>query len=160
MEELNFVAKVKDFFKYDKDIFIEEQFPMLEYRIYLVIGDSVFIEYDEKHYSKQRGVDIERMQQISLANTANVCNVYGEDKQIHLYYTNDYKTQMYTYEEYEGFETYKFNGAFFIRIHDPNVMNWIPLVYAYYNDYVDGMCNKPRTLIKHSSELKNYKYTC
>ena len=156
-EEVSFVGKVKDFFKYDKYIFIEEQFPILEYRIDLVIGDSVFIEYDEKHHSWQKGDDIERMQRISLANTANI---YWEDKQIHLSYTNDYKKQMYTYEEYEGFETYDFNGVFFIRIHDTNVMNWIPLVYTYYNDYMDGMCKKPKTLIKHSSELKNYKYTC
>lgn len=156
-DELNFVSKVKDFFKYDKYIFIKEQFPMMEYYIDLVIGNGVFIEFDEPHHNPQLSKDIERMQQISLANTASI---YHGDEQIYLHNTNDYRTQQYEHTKYEGFETYDFNGAFFIRIHDLNIMNWIPLVYAYYIECMDFMFEQPRTLIKCSSDLTKCQYSC
>lgn len=155
-DELNFVSKVKDFFRYDNYIFIQEQFPMMEYHVDLVIGNSVFIEFDESYHNLQLTKDIERMQQIALANTANI---YWEDGQIWLHDTNDYKTKQYEHTKYEGFETYDFNGAFFIRIHDLNVMNWIPLVYAYYVEYMNAMFEQPCTLIKHSSDLTEYQYS-
>lgn len=155
-DELNFVSKVKDFFKYDNYIFIQEQFPIMEYRVDLIIGNSVFIEFDESYHNLQLTKDIERMQQIALANTANI---YWEDGQIWLHDTNDYKTKQYEHTKYEGFETYDFNGAFFIRIHDLNVMNWIPLVYAYYVEDMNAMFEQPCTLIKHSSDLTKYQYS-
>lgn len=155
-DELNFVFKVKDFFKYDNYIFIKEQFPMMEYRIDIVIGNSVFIEFDEPHHNSQLSKDIERMQQISLANTAHI---YHGDGQIWLYDTNDYKTKQYEHTKYEGFETYDFDGAFFIRIHDLNIINWIPLVYDHYVEYMEAMFEQPRTLIKHSSDLTKYQYS-
>lgn len=155
-DELNFVSKVKDFFKYDNYIFIKEQFSMMEYRIDLVIGNSVFIEFDEPHHNSQLNKDIERMQQVALSNTASI---YHGDGQIWLHNTNDYKTQQYEHTKYEGFETYDFNGAFFIRIHNLDIMNWIPLVYDHYAEYMDAMFKQPCTLIKHSSDLIKYQYS-
>lgn len=155
-DELNFVSKVKDFFRYDNYIFVQEQFPMMEYRVDIVIGNSVFIEFDEPYHNSQLSEDIERMQQIALANTAHI---YHGDGQIWLYYTNDYKTKQYEHTKYEGFETYEFDGAFFIRIHDSNIMNWIPLVYDHYVEYMNAMFEQPCTLIKHSSDLTKYQYS-
>nr|DAZ34431.1 MAG TPA: hypothetical protein [Caudoviricetes sp.] len=155
-DELNFVSKVKDFFKYDNYIFIKDQFPMMEYHIDMVIGNSVFIEFDEPHHNSQSSKDIERMKQVALANTAHI---YHGDGQIWLYDTNNYKTKQYKHMKYEGFETYEFDSAFFIRIHALDIMNWIPLVYAYYVEYMDAMLEQPCTLIKYSSDLTKYQYS-
>ena len=150
--ELNFVQTVKDFFKYSKPVSIEVQWNVMEFRIDLVIGRFVFVEFDEDFHKKQIQKDIERMQKIALSQS------YDENG--FLMNTNDYKRMNYKYDEYENFNTYEFNGALFIRVSNSLCLNWIPLVYEYYDEYIDFLYEKPiKTPFKHSSELINYKYS-
>ena len=65
----------------------------------------------------------------------------------------------YEYEEYEDFDVYSFNSCLFIRVKNENCLNWIPLMYEYYNEYMDFLYEEPRIApIKNSNELVNLKF--
>lgn len=151
--ELNFVQAVKDFFKYSEFVSIEVQWNVMEFRIDLAIGRYVFIEFDEDCHKGKTQKDIERMQKIALSQSYDERNGY-------LMNTNDYKKMDYKYDEYEGFSTYDFNGVLFIRVKDITCLNWIPLMYQHYDEYMNFLYEKPiRIPFKHSTELINCKYS-
>lgn len=150
-EEHSFISLIEDFFKYDKHISLEKQFPILEYKVDLAIGTNVFVEFDEKHHKNQTQEDMERMQKISLANT------YRDG---YLHNTNKYEEQKSIINKYDGFTTYDFNGAFFIRVFDKKCLSWIPFVYGKYIEFPDLLDEKPTPYVGHSSELISLKYSC
>lgn len=150
-DELSFINNVKKFFKYNKYIYINNQFQIMEYKVDLVLGCCVFIEFDEKYHKNIKEEDIERMQKISLANTYD-----GK----HLYNTNNYKEQNFEYEEYEYFSLYRFNGALFVRVTNSYCLNWIPIVYAEYDDCIDLLNKEPKPYQGLSSDLINLKFVC
>ena len=150
-EEYSFIQLVKDFFRYDKYICIQEQFKIMEFRVDLAIGTNVFVEFDENQHKYSLEEDIERMQKISLANTYS--NGY-------LLNTNNYKEVGYEYKEYEGFCTYCLPGAFFIRVNDKNCLTWIPLMYEHYCEYMDFLDIPPTPYLGNSKDLINLPYLC
>ena len=151
-DEYSFINNVKDFFKYDKFISIETQVNIMEFRVDMIIGTSIFVEFDEAHHKKQTQEDIVRMQKIALANTYDTRDGY-------LCNTNDYKEMHYEHKEYDGFSTFEFNGAFFIRVTDKSCLTWIPLMYEHYSEYMNFLY-EPISIpkISHSDELITMKY--
>lgn len=149
-EEHNFITNVKNFFK-DTNYSIKTQFPIMEYRVDLAIGNMVFVEFDEDYHKHQKDKDIKRMD--------NICkSVLIENKNGELYLNKFEEEFPIKYLDYDDYEIYEGILGLFIRVKNENCLSWIPHVFNYYNEYSwESIYKEPEILIHNSKELDNLK---
>ena len=136
-----YIKKVDDFFKHDKYVSLVKDFKIMEFTVDLVIGTNVFIDF-------AKGTPKEVMQKILLANSY-------DSSANRLQGTNNYKDLELDEHDYGNFIIYDSYCGLFIKVFDKNDLSWIPLVYGYYTDWPDLLCEAPHTCpISNSSELK------
>ena len=141
-----YFKKIDEFFKHDKYISIVKNFKIMEFEVDLVIGANVFISFGARIK--------EEIQAILLANS------YDSDRGV-LYNTNNYKEVILDETDYGNFIVYDSCYGKFIKVFNKNDLSWIPLVYAYYSDWPDLLCEAPYTCpISNSSELKKCGVVC
>lgn len=152
-KEHNFIENIKDFFKYDKYISLESQFKIMEFRVDLMIGCLCCVEFDENYHKYQKQDDIDRMKKIALALTYDGT---------HLHVTNNYrKVSIITLEKNNDFTVYDIHGILFVRVRNRNCMNWIPIVYGFYSEWMDAMGMLPKNYFNgNSNELSTLRFSC